>query len=55
MHRFVGRRELEDAVKDLKYWVMCRFQEMGNIPVVDATQLSGHVAPDPSSPSTQVR
>ena len=53
--RFVGRQELEAVVKDLKYWVMCRLQEMGNIPVVNVARLVGEVAPDPSSPIVQVR
>ena len=54
VYRFVGRQELECAVKDLKYWVMCRFQEMGQIPIVNATRLVGDVAPDPTSPIVQV-
>ena len=47
--RFVERRELEDAVKDLKYWMLSRLNQLNGDPLVMPTPPLGNVMPE--SPS----
>ena len=47
--RFVERRELEDAVKDLKYWMLSRFNQLGADPLAMPTTSFGNVVPGPSN------